>query len=92
MSVTIHRISSVQKSTGLSRSSIYDHVKQGLLPKPISLGARAVGWLDYEIAEIIDARISGASEKLIKQLVQGFHIARPYRSLLQGPNHKGAAK
>jgi prophage regulatory protein len=34
---------------GLRRSQIDELVKNGKLPKPIHLGARAVGWLESDI-------------------------------------------
>jgi prophage regulatory protein len=47
--VTILRRKQVQSRTGLSRSTIYLRIAQGTFPKAISLGARAVGWVDSEI-------------------------------------------
>ncbi len=49
MSPTILRLSAVKNRTGLARSTIYYKIRQGTFPKPISLGARAVGWLCSEI-------------------------------------------
>jgi len=43
--------------TGYSRSSIYQKISEGIFPKPIHLGVRAVGWLEYEIVEWINTRI-----------------------------------
>ncbi|NRA56049.1 MAG: AlpA family phage regulatory protein [Gammaproteobacteria bacterium] len=40
---------------GLSKSTIYKRISDGLLPKPISLGARAVGWPANEVGLISDA-------------------------------------
>ena len=37
------RVSEVQARTGQSRSTIYVRVEQGRFPRPVSLGARAVG-------------------------------------------------
>jgi prophage regulatory protein len=54
---------------GLSKSTIYKRIADGLLPKPISLGARAVGWPDSELEAITDAQIAGKSEQEIKSLV-----------------------
>jgi len=54
---------------GLSKSTIYKRISDGLLPKPISLGARAVGWPDSELEAITDAQIAGKSEQEIKSLV-----------------------
>lgn len=46
---TVLRLRSVVEITGLSRSTIYLYIKLGLFPKPIRLGARAVGWKASEI-------------------------------------------
>ena len=51
MSHTILRLPAVKTSTGLSRSTIYLRITQGTFPKPVSLGGRAVGWLEAEIGE-----------------------------------------
>ena len=53
----ILRLPTVKARTGLSRSTIYMYVKDGVFPKPVSLGARAVGWLDSEIDDWIDQRV-----------------------------------
>jgi prophage regulatory protein len=45
----ILRQKQVQMRTGLSRSTIYLRIAEGNFPTPISLGARAVGWLDTEV-------------------------------------------
>jgi predicted DNA-binding transcriptional regulator AlpA len=46
--VMILRRKQVEQRTGLSRSTIYLRIAQGTFPKTVSLGARAVGWLDSE--------------------------------------------
>ena len=46
---SILRRKQVETRTGLSRSTIYLRIKKGSFPKPINLGARAVGWLENEI-------------------------------------------
>ena len=51
MTHTILRLPAVKTRTGLSRSTIYLRVSQGTFPRPISLGGRAVGWLEAEIQE-----------------------------------------
>ena len=45
----ILRLKKVKDRTGLSRSTIYLRIQEGKFPKPINLGARAVGWLENEI-------------------------------------------
>jgi prophage regulatory protein len=46
---TILRLPAVKLSTGLSRSTIYLRISNGTFPRPVSLGARAVGWLESEV-------------------------------------------
>ena len=52
------RLPEVKVRTGLSRSTIYLRISQRLFPKPISLGGRAVGWLDTEIQEWLERQIA----------------------------------
>ena len=47
----------VQQRTGLSRSTLYQYMKEGNFPKPIALGPRSVGWLESEISEWIWERV-----------------------------------
>src|ERR1041384_3744641 len=51
MVTTILRLPAVRARTGLSRSSIYLRISQERFPSPISLGGRAVGWIEAEINE-----------------------------------------
>jgi prophage regulatory protein len=56
MKQTILRLPDVKTLTGLSRSTIYAAVKRGEFPIPISLGARAIGWLTSEVDDWISQR------------------------------------
>lgn len=49
MSKKIIRLPAVKEITGLSRSSIYLRMSKGKFPNSISLGARAIGWLEDDI-------------------------------------------
>jgi prophage regulatory protein len=51
------RIKQVKQRTGLGRSTLYSMIAQGQFPRPISLGARAVGWLDYEVQNWVNDRV-----------------------------------
>lgn len=53
----IIRLSEVLASTGLARSTLYKYVSEGCFPKPVSLGDRAVGWVESEIQDWVLARI-----------------------------------
>lgn len=76
MSQRILRLPAVKSETGLSRSTIYLRITQGLWTKPISLGARAVGWLSSEVAAINAARIAGKTDDEIRALVVKLEAAR----------------
>ena len=54
MASKILRLPTIIELTGLSRSSIYLQISRGLFPKPVSLGARAVGWRENEIQDWLD--------------------------------------
>jgi prophage regulatory protein len=62
--LTIIRRKQVEARTGLARSTIYDRIKSGTFPAPISLGAKAVGWVESEIdhwlMDRIESRINAA--------------------------------
>ena len=55
--LSILRRKQVEKRTGLSRSTIYLRIQEGTFPRPINLGARAVGWLENEIEDWLAARM-----------------------------------
>lgn len=53
----IIRLPQLKALTGLSKTTLYDLIKKGEIPKPIKLGARAVGWLQSDIEAFIASRI-----------------------------------
>ena len=61
----ILRLKEVQKTTGLSRSTIYDHMKAGNFPMRVQLGGHSVGWVESEVLDwikhIIHARDEGTT-------------------------------
>ena len=58
----ILRLPLVRERTGLSRSSIYLRISEGRFPRPISLGERAVGWLESEITEWVNRQIEATRQ------------------------------
>jgi len=54
MQAQILRRKDVESMVGLSRSTIYKLMNQGLFPKAIRLGPRAVGWRISEIENWIN--------------------------------------
>ena len=59
---TILRRPQVQQRTGLSRSTLYQYIKGGEFPASISLGPRAVGWLESDVSDWICARVKLARQ------------------------------
>lgn len=51
------RLKEVKHATGLGRSTIYKYISEGSFPKPVSLGDRAVGWVESEVTSWVMARI-----------------------------------
>ena len=49
MSHKILRLPTVKELTGLSRSTLYLRISKNEFPSPISLGGRAVGWLEGDV-------------------------------------------
>jgi prophage regulatory protein len=62
MSKKILRLPIVLDRTGLSRSTVYLRVSEGKFPRPVSLGARAVGWIETEVEEWIAGQIEASRE------------------------------
>lgn len=66
-SLTILRRRQVEARTGLSRSSIYAKLRPNpkrpsdfdpTFPKPVAVGAKAVGWVESELDAWLSARIA----------------------------------
>jgi prophage regulatory protein len=73
---TILRLPATKSQSGYSRSTIYLRINQGLWPKQISLGPRAIGWPANEVAALNAARISGKTDAEIRELVLKLEAAR----------------
>ena len=60
----IWRLPTVQQYTGLSKSTIYQLIKDGKFPAAHKLGdesTRSVGWDSLEVQAWIDARLNGGA-------------------------------
>jgi len=65
----IMRLPEVIKSTGLARSTIYKKISENDFPAQISLGAQSVGWVETDIQDWIQGKISQSQieQKTINQ-------------------------
>jgi prophage regulatory protein len=66
MVTTILRLPAVKTRISLSRSTIYDKLDpkserhDPTFPKPVSLGGRAVGWIESEIQQWLERQIEAS--------------------------------
>ena len=65
MKITILRLPAVKAHTGLSRSTIYLRISEGSFPKPVSLGGRAVGWIEEEVNNWLNQQIETSRSTLL---------------------------
>lgn len=67
--IIIERPPETRNRYGLPRSTFHSRIKEGLIPPPISLGNRAVGYPSFETDLVLAAMIAGQSKDEIKALV-----------------------
>ena len=66
----------VTATAGVSHSTLWAKIKNGLYTKPVHIGPRAVGWPSSEVAALNRAIIAGRSNDEIKELVQRLEAER----------------
>jgi prophage regulatory protein len=54
---------------GLSNTTLFEQTRAGIFPPPISIGARAVGFIEHEIQVVLAARSIGKSNEEIRSIV-----------------------
>lgn len=57
------RRAEVEHKTGLSRSAIYNAIRNGTFPEPVQLGNCSVAWLCSEIDQWIADKIATRNQK-----------------------------
>lgn len=63
MSNTLIRLPNVIKRAGISRSTIYNLIKEGSFPSPIRLGGRSIAFIESEIDDWIDSKIKESRQE-----------------------------
>ena len=66
---TFLRLKKVMDAMGISRSTVYLRIRQGLMPPPVKIGERCSAWPNYEITAINAARLAQKSDNEIRELV-----------------------
>ncbi len=70
------RPAQVIANRGFSEATLYREIASRLLPRPVRISARGVGWPKSEIESINRARIAGMSDDEIRKLVSELEAAR----------------
>jgi len=70
------RAPAVRERVALSQSEITRRRKLGIFPEPVTLGARAVAWLESDIDAWLAAIVAGADDDAIADLVASQNAAR----------------
>jgi prophage regulatory protein len=73
---TLLRLPAVKARSGLSRSTVYLRISQGLWTHPVNLGGRAVAWPADEVDALNAARIAGHTDEQVRGLVCRLEAAR----------------
>jgi prophage regulatory protein len=60
----------VRKRHLLGDSSLYEHIRKGLFTPPIKTNKQTSAWPEHESDAIICARIAGASDDELRELVK----------------------
>lgn len=60
--LSVLRLPTVCRITGLRRSTIYRMQANGQFPQRIKIGARAVGWIEREVQEWLAIRIEATRQ------------------------------
>jgi len=75
--MAIWRLQTCKQHTGYrSTASIYNNIRDGLWTKPVRISQRSVGWPSDEIEAINNARIAGATNEQLRDLVNRLHDKR----------------
>ncbi len=85
MHYAILRLPAVLQARGRSRSTHYLDIEQGLFTRPVSLGARAVGWPEHEVVALNEARIAGRDDAEIRSLVRDLEASRKALGQMERP-------
>jgi len=83
MSERILRLPEVKALSGLSRSTIYLRMAEGLFPRAIALGPRMIGFRESEVAAVNAARIRGVGAK--KFALLSHRCSQPDKAQLEVP-------
>ena len=70
------RLPEVMRLSGYSRSMLYSLISQGLYPKPLKIGERAVAWPSDEVEQMARAVISNKTSEQRRELILNLEAKR----------------
>jgi prophage regulatory protein len=70
------RLPEVMRLSGYSRSMLYSLISQGLYPKPLKIGERAVAWPSQEVERMVESIISQQPLVERRELVRKLEVNR----------------
>ena len=68
--IHLMRLPRVQETLGMGKATVYDHIKEGLLPPPVNVGPKSSAWPSNEIERVVAARIAGKSDAEVRVIVE----------------------
>ena len=92
MSHNILRPAEIANRRRVSKSKLYEDIRQELWPKLVAFGPRTRGQPESEVDELIAARIAGKTDDEIRLLVQRLVAARKSVGQGTGSPPTGAAE
>jgi prophage regulatory protein len=78
-SIRIQRRPEMLHIFAYGKSTFHNRIKDGLIPPPISLGGRCVGWIEHETNTVLEAMISGRTDIEIKSIISNILKERSKR-------------
>jgi len=73
--IHLDRLPEVIAARGTGRSLLYHDITKGVWPEPVRIG-RASCWPRHETQELLRARIAGATDDQMRELVRKLHAQR----------------
>lgn len=70
----------VQQRTGLSRSSLYNLIKEGRFPRPVQISDRSVAWVSDEIDSWINTQIKNGQTSAMGERIKSNYL-RDFKEL-----------
>lgn len=64
----------VQQRTGLSRSSLYNLIKEGRFPRPVQISDRSVAWVSDDIDRWINTQIKNDQTSAMGKRIKSTYL------------------